>query len=207
MIIDFSFLLKNILASLQRVLLGGGLAFFVGIFFGVIRYQLPNLLKKNFLFNLILDAPKFPPPIAWIPLVILAFGIGEKASLVIVFIGVFPPVATSTYDSLHAIKSEILRSARSLEFGALKMLYRIYIPAILPQLFTGARVGLGMGWMSIIAAEMISGDSGLGYSIQLNRINLRYDLMIVDMICISLVGFFLHFSLTRLEKKVIRWNA
>lgn len=207
MTIDYNLILSNIWSSLQRVLLGGGFAFLIGVLFGLIRYQFPVFLKKNFLFNLILDAPKFPPPIAWIPFVILAFGIGLKASLAIVFIGVFPPVATSTYEALYGIKPEILRTARSLELSGFKMLRKIYIPAIMPNLFTGARIGVGMGWMSIIAAEMISGDSGLGYSIQLNRLNLRYDLMIIDMVCISLVGFFLHYSLVQLEKRVIKWKA
>lgn len=199
-------ILENSQASLFRVLCGGSLAFVVGILFGLVRFSLPAFLKRNFFFNLLLDAPKFPPPIAWIPFVILYMGIGEKSAWAIVFIGVFPSVATNTYEALAGVKMEILKVARSMELSFYQMLFRIYFPAILPQVFTGLRVGLNMGWMSIIAAEMISGSSGLGYSIQLNRLNLRFDLMILDMVLISLIGFFINWSVIKLEKKVVKWQ-
>lgn len=197
--------LNNCLASLLRVLCGGSLAFFLGIVAGLLRFSLPSFLKRNFLFNLLLDAPKFPPPIAWIPFVILWLGVGDKAAWAIVFIGVFPPVFTSTYEALSGVKVEILRVARSLELTYFQMLFKIYLPAILPQVFTGMRVGLIMGWMSIIAAEMLSGSSGLGYSIQLNRLNLEFERMVVDMILISLIGYFLSWGMSKLQKKVVRW--
>jgi ABC-type nitrate/sulfonate/bicarbonate transport system permease component len=200
-------LIRNSWASFSRVLIGGSLAFIVGILLGLIRYSCPGFLKKNFLFNLLLDAPKFPPPIAWIPFVILAIGIGEKSAWAIVFIGVLPSIFTNTYDALSQIKSEILRVARSLELNPFQMLFRVYLPAILPQVFTGLRVGLSMGWMSIIAAEMISGSSGLGYSIQLNRQNLDFKRMVVDMVFISLIGFCINTSVSKLEKRVVKWKA
>lgn len=198
-------LILNCWDSLLRVICGGGLAFLAGVIAGLLRYSLPAFLKRNFLFNLLIDAPKFPPPIAWIPFVILFIGIGDKSAWAIVFIGVFPPVFTSTYEALSGIKVEILRVARSLELSYFQMLFRIYLPAILPQVFTGMRVGLAMGWMSIIAAEMISGSSGLGYSIQLNRQNLEFERMVVDMVLISLIGFFLSWGMTKLQKKVVKW--
>lgn len=199
-------LLENSWASLFRVLCGGSVAFFVGILFGLIRFSFPEVLKRNFFFNFLIDAPKFPPPIAWIPFVILFMGIAEISSWTIVFVGVFPAVATNTYEALSSVKPEILKVARSMELNFSQMLFRIYFPAILPQVFTGLRVGLNMGWMSIIAAEMISGSSGLGYSIQLNRINLRFDLMVTDMILISIIGFFINWTMTKLERKVVKWQ-
>jgi ABC-type nitrate/sulfonate/bicarbonate transport system permease component len=198
-------ILINCWASFFRVLCGGSLAFFFGVLAGLLRFSFPEFLKKNFFFNLVLDAPKFPPPIAWIPFVILALGIGERAAWAIVFIGVFPSVATNTYEALSGIKVEILRVARSLELSFSQMLFRIYLPAILPQVFTGMRVGLSMGWMSIIAAEMISGNAGLGYSIQLHRLNLEFEKMIVDMVFISLIGYFISWGMVRLEKRIVKW--
>lgn len=199
-------ILANSWASLFRVLCGGSLAFITGILFGLIRFSLPSALKRNFFFNFLIDAPRFPPPIAWIPFVILFMGIGEKSSWTIVFIGVFPAVMINTYEALASIKPEILKVARSMELGFSRMLFQIYLPAILPHIFTGLRVGLNMGWMSIIAAEMISGSSGLGYSIQLNRLNLRLDLMVVDMILISIVGFFINWTMIKLEARVVKWH-
>ncbi len=116
-------------------------------------------------------------------------------------------MATNTYEALSGIKAEIIKVARSLELSFGRMLFKVYLPAVLPQIFTGLRVGLNMGWMSIIAAEMISGSSGLGYSIQLNRINLRFDLMVIDMFFISLIGFFINWSMEKLERRVVKWKA
>ncbi len=204
--ITYTEILNNCWSSLFRVLCGGSLAFIFGITIGLLRFSLPAFLKRNFIINFILDAPRFPPPIAWIPFVILFFGIGYKAAWAIVFIGVMPSVFINTYEALSSIKTEIIRTARSMELSRTRILFDVYLPAILPQVFTGMRVGLSMGWMSIIAAEMISGDSGLGYSIQLNRINLQYHLMIVDMVLISIIGFFLNFGMLKLQEKVVRWS-
>lgn len=204
--ISYTDIFLNSWASLLRVICGGSLAFVCGVILGLIRFSMPEFLKKNFIINFLLDAPRFPPPIAWIPFVILLFGIGYKSAWAIVFIGVFPSVFINTYEALSNIKKEIIRSARSMELNSFQLLFKIYLPAILPQVFTGLRVGLSMGWMSIIAAEMISGDSGLGYSIQLNRLNLQYNAMIVDMILISLIGFFINFGMLKLQEKVVPWN-
>lgn len=202
----FNEIITNCWASFFRVICGGSLALFAGVFLGLVRYSLPDFLKKNFIFNFILDAPRFPPPIAWIPFVILYFGIGYKAAWAIVFIGVFPAVFINTYEALSGIKVEVLRTARSMELNWSDMLLKIYFPAILPQVFTGLRIGLAMGWMSIIAAEMISGDAGLGYSIQLNRINLQHDKMIIDMILISVIGFMINQSMLFLQSRIIKWK-
>ncbi|WP_185903074.1 ABC transporter permease [Bacteriovorax stolpii] len=182
------------------------MAVILGILLGFLRYSLPRFLKRNFIINLILDAPKFPPPIAWIPFVILFFGIGNTASFIIVFIGVLPSIVTQVYDGLESIKLEVLQTARSMQLSKMKMLRFILIPAILPQLMTGIRVGFSMGWMSIIAAEMISGQSGLGYSIQINRINLQYTNMIYDMIAIGVIGYLMTRLLYLLEARMAPWK-
>ncbi|QDK40053.1 hypothetical protein DOM21_00985 [Bacteriovorax stolpii] len=199
-------LLLNSWSSFSRVLIGGAMAVILGILLGFLRYSLPRFLKRNFIINLILDAPKFPPPIAWIPFVILFFGIGNTASFIIVFIGVLPSIVTQVYDGLESIKLEVLQTARSMQLSKMKMLRFILIPAILPQLMTGIRVGFSMGWMSIIAAEMISGQSGLGYSIQINRINLQYTNMIYDMIAIGVIGYLMTRLLYLLEARMAPWK-
>ena len=93
-----------------------------------------------------------------------------------------------------------------MQLSKVKMLRLILIPAILPQLMTGIRVGFSMGWMSIIAAEMISGQSGLGYSIQINRINLQYTNMIYDMIAIGVIGYLMTRLLYLLEARMAPWK-
>ena len=182
------------------------MAVILGIVIGLSRSILPTRLKNNRLVKFLFEAPKFPPPIAWIPFVILLCGIGEFSAYVIVFIGAFSPIFTSTYDGAESVTVAIRNCAHSLEVKGVRFLWQIIFPAALPQIFTGVRVGVSMGWMSVIAAEMISGQSGLGYSIQLNRLNMQYDMMTVDIVMIGIVGFLLFESTVFLQKKIIPWD-
>lgn len=196
----------NCLFSLSRVLAGVALATVLGVGLGLGRSLLPSWLKRNRLLKFLLEAPKFPPPIAWIPFVILLFGIGETAAYVIVLIGAFSPIFTSTYEGAESVPPVLRNCAASLEVRGVRYLGRVVFPSALPQVFTGLRSGVSMGWMSVIAAEMISGRSGLGYSIQLNRLNMQYDLMAVDIVLIGLIGFFLFEGTVWLQKKIIPWH-
>ncbi|NTV14997.1 MAG: ABC transporter permease [Desulfobulbaceae bacterium] len=196
----------NCLYSLSRVGAGVCMAMVIGVALGLGRSLLPVWLKRNRVLKFILEAPKFPPPIAWIPFVIIWLGIGEFSAWVIVFIGAVSPIFTSTYEGAEAVAPPLRNCARSLEVRGFRYLLRIVFPAALPQIFTGVRVGVSMGWMSVIAAEMISGQSGLGYSIQMNRLNMQYDLMTVDMVLIGIIGFLLHEASLLLQKQVIPWH-
>lgn len=196
----------NSLYSLQRVLAGVALASIFGIALGLLRSTLPARVKSNPLIRFLFEAPKFPPPIAWIPFVILWFGIGEISAYVIVFIGAFAPIFTASYDGAESIPRIWRQTSASLQISRGTYLYEVVFKGSLPTVFTGLRAGIGMGWMSVIAAEMISGQSGLGYSIQLNRLNLQYDLMAVDMAAIGIIGFLLYEAIVRLERWLIPWH-
>src|SRR5690606_9192835 len=141
---------------------------------GLLRASLPKVIRNNFLFNFFLEIPRFPPPIAWIPFVILLCGIGEISAYIIVFIGAFPPIFTSTYESAINIPEPIVRFTNSLQISRWKKQFYIYMLYIAPNIFTSLKVAGAMAWMCVIAAEMISGQSGLGYAIQLSRLNMQY---------------------------------
>lgn len=196
----------NCLFSVSRVLAGVALAVVLGIGMGLGRSLLPGGLKRSRLIKFLFEAPKFPPPIAWIPFVILLFGIGEIAAYTIVFIGAFSPIFTSTYEGAEAVPPVIRNCAASLEIRGVRYLWQVIFRSALPQVFTGVRLGVSMGWMSVIAAEMISGRSGLGYSIQLNRLNMQYDLMTVDIVLIGIIGFLLFEATVFLQRKIIPWH-
>ena len=204
--IDFFLILANCWASLRRVFVGVLLAMVLGILFGLLRSGLPNRIKSSKLVCFLIDAPKFPPPIAWIPFVILWFGIGELPAYIIVGIGAFSPIFTNTYEGAESVSCIIHDTAHSLEIRGLRLLTQVIFFAALPVIFTGIRIGIGMAWMAIIASEMIAGQSGLGYSIQMNRINLQFDLMVIDMILIGVIGFMLSKCATYLERKIIPWH-
>lgn len=193
------------LFSLSRVLTGVILAFVFGVVLGILRSQAPRWLRRNWIFNFLLDAPKFPPPIAWVPFVVLLIGIGEFSAYAIVLIGAFSPIFTAAYHGVEKIPKIVLWTARSLELGRRDYLTVLYMAA-LPQIMTGVRTGLSMGWMAVIAAEMIVGQSGLGYSIQLNRINMQYTAMTVDIVLIGFIGFLLNQGMNLVERRALRWH-
>jgi len=199
-------ILFNCLNSLERVVIGVLAAIIIGIAAGLLRSSLPIKLQNNCLVKFLFEAPKFPPPIAWIPFVILFFGIGNLSAYVIVFIGAFSPIFISAYDGARSVPLIIKNTAYSMEISKWKFLILVILPSSLPKIFTGIRAGVSMGWMSVIAAEMISGQSGLGYSIQLNRLNLQYNSIILDIILIGIIGYLLFEGVGYLEKKIIPWH-
>jgi ABC-type nitrate/sulfonate/bicarbonate transport system permease component len=125
---------------------------------------------------------------------------------VIVFLGAFFPIFTSTYRGAIAVPTIIKETALSLGVRGIKYHLQIIFPAALPNIFTGIQTGVGMGWMAIIAAEMISGQAGLGYAIEFNRLNLQYQLIALDIAVIGVIGFILHSAVVRLEKLIIPWH-
>lgn len=168
--------------------------------------RLPEKIRNHFIVRLFFEIPKFPPPIAWIPIVILVFGIGEKSAWVIVAIGAYPSLSTTFLDSFLRFPRPVFLYTQSLQLGFLSKLYHVYFKALLPQLLTGLRISLGMGWMCIVAAEMISASSGLGYLIQIHRLDLNYSLVLFDIFLIGLIGYLFHTILIAVEKKVCRWS-
>lgn len=197
--------MQDLLSSLLRVSIGCTCGVLFGILLASIRFSLPTRLQNNPLVIFIFEFMRFPPPIAWLPIVIIFFGISPLSSIFIVFLATFPIVQTNIYDGLFLIPKNIQRMALSLELSRFFKIKSIYIPMILPQVFTGIRLGLGMGWMSIIAAEMVGGQEGLGYSIQAHRVYLQNIEVLKDIFYIGLVGFIFHFSLKKIEQKMTPW--
>lgn len=200
-------LLTDAASSLGRVVLGSLAGVLFGILLGSLRYALLPRRGESLAVSFLFEFMRFPPPIAWLPFVILCTGIGGLSSVVVVFLAVFPAVATNTFEGLRQVPVGIRRLALSLEMSAGARILKIYLPMMCPQLFTGFRLGIGMGWMSIIAAEMVGGQEGLGYSIQLNRTYSQYSVMVADIVAIALVGYLLQLILNSLERWASPWAS
>ena len=128
------------------------------------------------------------PPLAWIPLSILWFGIGDIQNQFIIFLGMFFPILLNTISGVKNIEPNLLRAARCLGAQEAVSCDAIVLRAALPQIITGVRVGLGVGWMALVAAELVGANSGLGFLINDARTLLRTDIVIVGMITIGIVG-------------------
>lgn len=196
----------HLVSSVTRVSLGVSIGVSLGIVLAVLRGSLPSWLRKNILVSFLFEFLRFPPPIAWIPFVILWLGIGSISTLAIVVIASFPLMLMNCYEGIERISFTLQRVANSLPLTKLQRVRMIYLPSILPNIFLGFRQALGLGWMSIIAAEMIGGQEGLGYAIQLSRLNLQYGEMIFLIFLIGAVGFSFHWGMQKLEVKFLPWN-
>jgi len=147
-------------------------------------------------------------PIAWIPFAVIWFGIGDPPAIFILFIATFFQVALATSAAAAAVPRIYYRVGEDLGFTASEALFRITLPAILPQLVTALRVAIGVAWMVVVAAEMIAVRSGLGYLIVDARNGLRMDLVVCGMITIGAIGIGLDALFSRLARlESLRWGT
>jgi NitT/TauT family transport system permease protein len=146
-------------------------------------------------------------PIAWVPFAIVWFGLGDPPAIFIIFLATFFQIALATTAAAGSVPSVYYRVAEDLELAPREVLFRITLPAIMPQLVTALRVAIGVAWMVVVAAEMIARDSGLGYLILDARSGLRMDLVVVAMITIGTIGIALDIAFAGLAKlDSVRWG-
>jgi NitT/TauT family transport system permease protein len=196
---------RHIGASLMRVALGFGLAVAVavplGLWMGWVRGAFSTL-------NPIVQILRPISPIAWIPIAILWFGVGDASPIYLIFISSVFPMIVQTIVGVHTIERRYLRAAENFSVSRRVLFMRVVIPAVLPQILVGMRIGLGVAWLVVVAAEMIALHSGLGYMIIDSRnAGNRYDLVIAGMIIIGLIGLMLDGGMRMLEGlRWVRWR-
>jgi NitT/TauT family transport system permease protein len=147
-------------------------------------------------------------PIAWIPVAIVLFGVGDLASIYLVFLASFFPIVVSTMNGVRNVPSMYRRAGRNFGLSPRQLLSRVVFPAALPQMLVGLRIALGIAWLVVVAAEMIGADSGLGYLVIDSRnAGKRYDLVVAAMLLIGLIGLMLDIGFRRAERmKAVRWG-
>ena len=146
-------------------------------------------------------------PIAWIPFAIIWFGIGDPPAIFIIFIATFFQIALATAGAAAGVPKVYYRVAEDLGLTGRAVLFRVTLPAILPQLVTALRVAIGVAWMVVVAAEMIAVRSGLGFLIVDARNGLRMDLVVCGMITIGAIGIGLDLAFSRLTRiPSLRWG-
>jgi ABC-type nitrate/sulfonate/bicarbonate transport system permease component len=146
------------------------------------------------------------PPLAWIPLSILWFGLGDEQNEFIIFLGMFFPILVNTIVGVKNIEPNLVRAARSLGAPEWKVLWRIVLQGALPQIITGVRIGLGVGWMALVAAELVGASSGLGFLINDARSMLRTDTIAVGMLTIGIVGLVIDTVIRLLSRRLLPWS-
>jgi len=196
---------QHIGASLFRVGAGFSLAVAVGVplglWMGWVRGAFTTL-------NPIFQILRPISPIAWIPIAILWFGVGNASPIYLIFISSVFPMVVQTTAGVHTIERRYLRAAENFGVSRSTLFRQVVIPAVLPQIIVGMRIGLGVAWLVVVAAEMIALRSGLGYLIIDSRnAGNRYDLVIAGMIIIGSIGLLLDGLMRLLEGlERVRWR-
>jgi NitT/TauT family transport system permease protein/taurine transport system permease protein len=198
---DGGTLLEHIWASLQLALYG----FFLGAVIGI---PLGIVMGWNRIADLIIT-PLFQflrpiPPIAWIPIMLIFFGIGQTAKAAVIFVATVTNCILNSFYGIKQTKDVHLWVARTFGASNAYILFHVAIPSALPMIFTGLNLSLTVAWMSLVAAEMLAANKGLGYMIQYNRMMARADYVIVGMIAITLVGAVLTKILGIIEDAVVK---
>jgi NitT/TauT family transport system permease protein len=196
---------QHIGASLFRVGTGFGLAVLVAVPLGLwMGWVKGAYITLNPLFQMMRPIS----PIAWIPIAILWFGVGDMSPIFLIFISSVFPMVVQTIAGVHTIEKRYLRAAANFGVSRATLFRQVVIPAVLPQIIVGMRIGLGVAWLVVVAAEMIALRSGLGYLIIDSRnAGNRYDLVVAGMIIIGLIGLLLDRLMRLLEGlKVVRWR-
>lgn len=188
----------------MRVLSGLAIAIGIGIPLGLLIGWFPAARDMG---EIIIELFRPIPPLAWIPLAVLWFGLSPASAIFIIVIGALFPTLISTIAGVRNVERGYLEAAYTLGANRSFDLFRkVVIPAALPSILTGVRISAGLAWMSVVAAEMIAIDSGLGYMILDARQLFRPDVVVSGMIVIGLVGFGMDRILYYGENLVLRWR-
>jgi len=198
-------LLKYVVASLFRVTWGYVSAALLAIPFGLL---LGWYHRGEESINPLIQIFRPISPLAWIPISILWFGVGDLAAVYLIFLASFLPMTVTSMNAVRNIAPVHLNAGRNFGLSEMQVIYRVLYPAVMPQLIVGLRITLGIAWLVVVAAEMIAVNSGLGFLIvDARNAGNRYDLVIAGMALIGVIGLMLDTAMRKLENlKSLRWG-
>lgn len=197
------YLWEHLLASLRRIAVGVGAAIAVGVPLGLLMATtwVGTVLEPylNFLRSL--------PPLAYIGLLIVWFGIGDTSKIWLLFLAAFPPITMATISGVRGVREDMLNAARSLGASRRQVLGTVALPATLPELMTGIRVAVGFAWTTVVAAEIANGIPGIGGLAYLSGEKLNSELVIACIVVIGLAAIALDLGLKALERLLVPWRG
>lgn len=198
-------LASHCLASLKRVLSGAALALAAALPLGILMGYwswMRNVLRP------FIELVRPIPPLAWVPIAILWFGIGDGAASFIIFLGSFFPILISTMTGVSSINKRLIEMSVLLGAGKCDLFTKVFIPGAMPSIISGIRIALGIGWMTLVAAEFtgVKSGYGLGYMIMTARDIQRADQIIAGMLVIGVIGYGMDWAIRLAEEKILRWR-
>lgn len=194
---------SHVIITVQRVFLGFGGGALAGIAFGIIvgLYRLADDLLDPTLQGL-----RSIPSLAWVPLFLLWFGIGETSKVTLIALGVFFPVYLNLADCIRSVDRKLIEVGRVYGLSRIAVARRIILPATLPGLLTGLRGGMGLGWMFVVAAELIAASQGLGFLLSEGRVMARPDIVVGAIILFAILGKISDVFIQVIQKRALHWQ-
>ncbi len=193
----------HLLASVQRVYGGFALAALVAVPLGL---MIGRILLVRQLLDPFLQLMRPIPVTAWLPLSMLLFGLGPRSAFFLVFLGAFYPILLNTVFGVRSVEPRLFEAAAMLGCGGRAQFYKVVLPAALPSIFTGLRLGLGLAWFVIVVGEMTGVPQGLGAVIMDGRTLSRTELVICGMIVIGVAGYVSDRLVVALMNRLLRWS-
>lgn len=189
--------------SILRVLLGFSLGTSAGFLVGAILGLSKRAEKYGGpFFRVLLQIPI----LGWMPFLLLILGFGELFKIVFISLGAFYPMTLNTFEGIKGVSNEYREVGRVFEFGRLKLLRKIILPAAVPSIFTGIRLGLGTAWMLIVGAELVAATEGVGYMMTMGRQLFQMDVVMVGVVLVGATGYLMNHILKIAEQRLLHWR-
>jgi taurine transport system permease protein len=147
------------------------------------------------------------PPLAYLPLMIIWFGIGEGAKIMLLFLAIFAPVALAARAGVKSVSQEQIQAALSMGASQRQVVQHVILPGALPEILVGLRIGMGVGWTTLVAAEMVAADAGLGKMVYNASNFLRTDVVILGIIVIGVVAYLFELLMRWIERRAVPWRG
>ncbi|MBS0972904.1 taurine ABC transporter permease TauC [Serratia rubidaea] len=191
-------------ASLGRILLALLAAVLIGIPVGI-AMGLNDTVRG--ILDPLIEIYRPVPPLAYLPLMVIWFGIGETSKILLIYLAIFAPVALSTVAGVRSVAQVRVRAARALGANRWQVLRFVVLPSALPEILTGIRIGLGVGWSTLVAAELIAATRGLGFMVQSAGEFLATDVVLAGIGVIAIIAFGLELGLRALQRRLTPWHG
>lgn len=191
-------------ASLTRMLVALFFAALIGIPVGIAMGLSPAIRG---LLDPLIELYRPVPPLAYLPLMVIWFGIGETSKILLIYLAIFAPVTLSTLAGVKNAQQVRIRAAQALGASRWQLLRFVILPGALPEILTGLRIGLGVGWSTLVAAELIAATRGLGFMVQSAGEFLATDVVLAGIAVIALIAFSVELGLRALQRHLTPWNG
>ncbi len=189
--------------TLYRLFFG----FFIGVAVAVIVGSLVGYLKRaEQLFDPLIQAFRSIPSLAWVPLFILWMGIGEPSKVVLIAVGVFFPVYLNIVSGIQSVDRKLIEVGKIYNFNSFDLIRKIILPASMPSFLVGLRSGLGLGWMFVVAAEIMGASKGIGYLLIFGQNTYSPELILSSIVLFAILGKITDALLKTLETKSLHWQ-